>query len=112
MFNLKQSETFLWPVTVQVPVDGGKYAKQTFEIEFRRLSQSRMSELTAAIATDQMGDAELAREMVAGWKGIADDDDEVPFSPSALAQLLDMQGVARAIAIAYRDALNGMLRKN
>lgn len=112
MFKLKQSETFLWPVTVQVPVDGGKYCKETFEVEFRRFANSRLAEMNAAIVAEQMDDAGFVREVVSGWKGVTDDGDEVPFSPSALAQLLDMQGVARAIVLAYRDALTGMLRKN
>jgi hypothetical protein len=112
MFKLKQSDTFLWPVTVQVPADGGRYVRETFDGEFRRLPQSRLAELNVAITAGEMDDATFVREVLAGWQGVTDDGEEVPFSVASLNTLLDMQGVARAIVLAYRDALAGMLRKN
>ena len=36
-FVLKQSDTYVWPVTFDIPVDGGRHEKQTFDGERRRL---------------------------------------------------------------------------
>ena len=40
-FVLKQSDTYKWPVTVEIPIDGGRFDKQTFDAEFKRLPQER-----------------------------------------------------------------------
>ena len=46
VFVLKQSDTYTWPITlVDVPVDGGKREKHTFDGEFKRLPQSRLLRL-------------------------------------------------------------------
>ena len=112
MFKLQQSESFSWPVTIKVPIDGGRYASETFDVEFRRLSHSRLQEISEAIEQGELKDPEFVREVVAGWSGITDDSGAVPFSVVMLDRLLDVHGVAKAIVLAYREALAGMLRKN
>ena len=44
-FVLKQSATYTWPITVIIPMDGGRRDKHTFDGEFRRLPQSRINEI-------------------------------------------------------------------
>lgn len=112
MFKLQQSESFSWPVTIKVPSDGGRYVAETFDVQFRRLSHSRLKELSEAVESGELHDPEFVREVVVGWDGITSDSGPVPFSVSAFNQLLEVQGVAKAIVLAYRDALAGMLRKN
>lgn len=124
-FVLKQSETYSWPVAFDVPADGGRFIKQTFDAEFRRPTQSRIIEIQEAvmrrlraIQTDQdtdgmITDLEIAEEILVGWSGIEDGNGgEVPFSEKAKAQILDLPAVAASIVEAFFDSLKGAKRKN
>ena len=44
-FVLKQSATYTWPITLVLPVDGGRREKHTFDGEFRRLPQDRIDQI-------------------------------------------------------------------
>ena len=99
-FVLKQSATYTWPITVIIPMDGGRRDKHTFDGEFRRLPQSRINEIIKLARAAERGrlnddeellDQDAAKEILAGWSGVVDDDaKEIPYSENALAQLLDM----------------------
>lgn len=112
MFKLTQSQSYKWPVSVSIPTDMGQFEKQTFDGEFKRLSDSRLKEVRTKVEADEMTDADFAREVMVGWKGVTDGEAEVPFSQSALDQLLDIPGVAAAIVMAVVESLSGLKRKN
>ena len=42
-FILAQSDSYSWPVTVEFPVDGGRFEKQTFDAEFKRLHNHELN---------------------------------------------------------------------
>lgn len=110
MFKLSKSESYTWPVVVEVPQSGGKFGKETFDAEFKRLSQS---DLKGMIEREGATDSDFCREIMIGWKGITDGSGaEVPFSLSARDELLDVPTVARAIAEAYLSSVSGAKRKN
>jgi hypothetical protein len=124
-FVLKQKDSYTWPVPLLLPGDGGRREKSTFDAEFKRLPQSRLSEIGKAVRASELAlkkgeepeneiDAHaLAREMLIGWSGITDDNGkEVPFSESALAQLLDMPSVAAQIVRAFYESYEDAKRKN
>lgn len=112
-FVLKQSDTYTWPVSFDVPVDGGRHQRQTFDGEFKRLPQSRIREIGEQIDSGEITDASVAAEVLVGWAGITDDAGEaVPFSQKALEQLLDVPMMAAAIVLAYFNSLAGAKRKN
>jgi len=112
-FVLKQSDTYSWPVTFDLPIDGGRHQRQSFDGEFRRLSQSRIREMGQQIEAGDTTDADLATEVLVGWSGITDDSGkDVPFSQAALQQLLDVPMLATAIITAYFSSLQGAKRKN
>lgn len=112
-FVLKQSDSYTWPVTFDVPVDGGRHERQTFDGEFKRLPQSRIREIGEQIDSGEVTDASVAAEVLVGWSGVTDDGGkEVPFSQSALQQLLDVPMLAAAIVLAYFNSLAGAKRKN
>lgn len=112
-FVLKQSETYIWPVTVEIPIDGGRFDRQTFDAEFKRLPQTRNNAIIQAAREEATTDLEVANEVLVGWKGINDDaGDEVPFSETAKQQLLDVPGVCAAIVEGYINSLVGAKRKN
>lgn len=113
MFVISQKTTYTWPVTVEFPTDGGKTEKQTFDAEFKRVPQSRMTEIRAKIESGDITDIELATEVLAGWAGITDDRGEaVPYSEGAREQLLDVPLVASSVVFAWMQSLTGAKRKN
>lgn len=112
MFKLSQSPTFFWPVEVSLPTDGGKYTKETFDAQFERLSQTQLRELNEQIEAGKLTDSEFVRQVLKGWRGVTDDGNELPFSPTTLDQLLDVPTVASSIVMAFIKAHQGVTRKN
>lgn len=117
-FVLKQSDTYSWPVTFDIPVDGGRHERQTFDGEFKRLPQSKIAPMVAELdRLDSAGDldrlTDMAGEVLVGWSGVTDDQGkEVPFSQKALEQLLEVPMLAVMILKAYMESLKGAKRKN
>jgi hypothetical protein len=112
-FVLKKSGSYSWPVHFDIPIDGGRFERQTFDCEFKQISQTRIREISEGIGSDGMTDADVAAEVLVGWSGVTDDNGkDVPFSQSALADLLEVPMLASAIVLAYFDSLQGAKRKN
>lgn len=112
MFKLSQSATFWWPVEVSLPIDGGKFAKETFDVQFERYTQEKILEMRTQIEAGKVTDAGFVRSVVQGWRGVTDEGAEVPFSVGALEQLLNIPGTAAAIVMAFMEAHAGAARKN
>lgn len=121
-FVLKQSATYTWPITLILPVDGGRREKHTFDGEFKRLPQSRINEIVRQARAMERGrlgedevleDQDAAKEILAGWSGVVDDDGkEIPFSDSNLNQLLEIPTIAGQIVRAWFESLEVAKRKN
>ena len=121
-FVLKQSNTYTWPVALVLPVDGGRRDKHTFDGEFKRLPQTRINQIVRLARASERGrlnddeellDQDAANELLAGWSGVVDDDGkEIPFSDSALAQLLEIPTVAGQIVRAWFESIDTAKRKN
>lgn len=106
-FVLKKASSYKWPVTVDVPVDGGKFKKETFTAIFKKMSRSAFNDLV-----DQ-GDDALVGEIIEGWEGIKDEDgDEVEYNEDNKVALFDDPYVLRAVITAYTDSLTGAQAKN
>jgi hypothetical protein len=127
-FVLTQKATYSWPVSFDMPIDGGRFRRETFEAVFNRLPQSRVEEIMAAeqglrIAYER-GTGDLkellpvvrshAAEVMAGWSGIKDVDggEDLPFTQSALEQILEVPMMAGAILQAYGESLQKAKAKN
>jgi hypothetical protein len=124
-FVLKQSVTYSWPVPFRVPTDGGKYDKQSFDAEFKRLPQTRINEIQAEVQArikaaergeafeSDISDISIADEVLAGWAGVVDDEgEEVAFTAASKAQLLNIPGLAGSIVEAYFESVSGRKAKN
>ena len=124
-FVLKQSSSYSWPVSVKLPADGGKFEKQTFDAQFKRLPQARINEIQVDVQTrikaaernepleGGINDQSIADELLIGWDGVVDGDgDAVTFSEAVKQQLLDIPTVASAIIVAYFESLAGVKTKN
>lgn len=112
MFKLNQSTAYFWPVVVNLPANNGSFEKQTFDGEFKRLTDSRLKEIQAKVAAGEITDAEFVREVMVGWKGVSDEGEDVPFSEGNLARMLEIPGTAGAIITAVIESLSGLKRKN
>ena len=113
-FVLKQSASYTWPVPLLIPVDGGRREKHSFDAEFKRLPQSRINEIIKLARALEMGrgddesldDKTAAKEILIGWAGITDDaGKELPFSESALAELLEIPTIAGQIIRAWFNSM-------
>lgn len=111
-FVLKQSDNYSWPVTIEYPIDGGRFEKHTFDAQFKRLSQSRIEEIMAEAVRGDLKDGEVAAELLVGWSGIMDGSGEIPFSEKAKDMLLDMPLVSASLVKAWMESLAGAKRKN
>jgi hypothetical protein len=121
-FKLQQSATYVWPVKIVLPIDGGKRLTETFDATFRRLPQSRINEIIKLARLQERGrleddqeleDQDAAREIMVGWDGVEDDDGKaIPFSESAVKQLLEIPTVAGQIVKAWFGSLAEAKRKN
>ena len=112
-FVLSQSESYTWPVAVEFPVDGGRFDKQTFDAEFRRLSQDRIREIWDQIQGGEMSDGDLCNEVLVGWAGIQDGKGaDVPYSEKAKVDLLNVPLVAASVVSSWLDSLSKAKRKN
>ncbi|MEW6314129.1 MAG: phage tail assembly chaperone [Pseudomonadota bacterium] len=109
MFKVTQSPTYLHPVTVVFP---GSKAKHVFDAEFRRLSQDEIASLFDRAKRGELDDKSLAREVMAGWKGVSDDNGEMYFSASSLETLLAIFPIPSAIVEAFFDSLKRGREKN
>lgn len=124
-FVLNQSQSYSWPVSIQLPADGGKREKSSFDALFKRLPQSRINEIQQLVQQrikaaergeeldNGVTDQSIAAEILVGWSGILDaDGDDVPYSEAIKAQLLDVPMMAGALIEAYFTSLVELKRKN
>lgn len=111
-FILKQTASYFWPVTIELPTSGGRFEKQTFDAEFKRTSQERINAIMADARDLTTNDIAVCREMMVGWRGVSDDSGEIPFSEEALSMLLDIPTVANSAVTAWMESLAGAKRKN
>lgn len=115
MLILGKSDSYKWPVTVEVPTDGGRFERAEFVAEFRRLPQSRLDEVGQALRGDgeKISDADLAEEVLVGWDKVKDaDGSPINFSAATRAAVLDISGVRTAVVQAFFESLAGGRRKN
>lgn len=111
-FVVKQSDSYVWPVSVELPNDGGRFEKQTFDAEFKRIPQPRVERIIQDSQDGNIRDRQIIEELVIGWKGVTDGENELPFSQKNLGMLMDIPGVERATIMAWLESLTGAKRKN
>lgn len=105
MFKLEKKSTFTWPVTVNVPKDGGTFASHQFTAEFKLQEQSKVD---ALLLRFQQNDEDILKELLVGWLGVQDSDgDELDYTEENKAKLLDIPYVRSALLKAYFEAASG-----
>lgn len=122
MFVLAPTQTFTYPVTVEIIGNGGAIRKDKFTATFKRLDTTQVTNWMTRITEASREGAEaqtllsreLAQEVVVDWSDVSDaNGTEIPFSSDMLSQALDIHPTPIAIASAWVDAINGgAKRKN
>lgn len=108
-----QTPAYWWPVVVEFASDGGKFEKEGFDAEFKRLPQDRLRVIGEQIDGGTITDLELLDVVLIGWRGIFDEaGDEVPFSETAKGRILNVAMVAQAVVSAWLESLAKGKRKN
>ena len=108
-FVLSVSETYKWPVVVELASDGGRNEKLTFDAEFKRLPSERVKQLLNPNEDDEgLTDEQFCQSYVVGWSGIKDDQGaDVPFSQDALMTLLRIHPTPSCIVRAWIESISG-----
>ena len=112
-FVLDEKSSYKWPVRVEIPSDLGKHTVQTFNGEFKRVTQTRIKEIAEQIDNNSITEIDLVSEIMVGWDSVNDEDgNPLQFTKPNLNKLLDVPMVAGAIAKAFFDSIAGARRKN
>lgn len=114
MFKLALQKKVRWPVTVQIPQDGGGVTRATIRVEFALLGAERQAELMRSARLDDQ-DSEFLAEVVTGWEDVADEEgNPIAFSPEARRTLTDIPYVRAALLRGYFEVASGnaAARKN
>ena len=101
-FRLVVSDTVAVPVAGSLQDANGRPSPFSYSLVCRRLPAS---ELRAAIEANEATVPEFLASVVQGWNGLQDDSGQpLPYSPTALEQLLDIVGMASVAFSAYVQA--------
>jgi hypothetical protein len=122
MFVLAQTQSFTYPVTVEVISNGGAVKRDKFTATFKRLDTTQvtnwMTRITEASREGAEAQTQLSRELaqdvVIDWSDVVDaNGTPIPFSADMLSAALDIHPTPVAIASAWVEAINGgAKRKN
>lgn len=121
-FVLQQKPTYVWPIVLLIPNDG-KQEKFAIDLIYNRLDQDRINEIVklARISTrstydedaPELVDKEVAKEILAGWNGVLDDNgDPEPFTDSKVETFLKIPTVASQVVRKWFESIDISKRKN
>lgn len=112
MFKIEPQKTVQWPVTVNIPQDGGRTRKSTFNAEFELLPQDDFS---AIYKEDGGNDEDLLRRVLVGWSEVGDSDgNPIDFNDDTRELMIRIPYVRTAMVAAYLECSFGKAaaRKN
>jgi hypothetical protein len=126
---------YWWPMSIDVPKDGGGFRRETFKLLFRWLPQSEVEQIMGLEAelnhamhtakTERMKELlpvarQHAARIVLGWEGIFDRDpvpnepppEPYPFTAGNLSDFLEIPGMASAVCKTYTESFPQAKVKN
>ncbi|MEO5341097.1 MAG: hypothetical protein H7837_11385 [Magnetococcus sp. MYC-9] len=110
MFKILDHYTFVWPITVLVPMGGAQREVGGFDAHFRLLPIDEAA--ASADVSRGGGDETMLTRILVGWNGIATEDgQDFPFSPDNLKTLAGNPCVRTALFRGYFDAVSGQARE-
>lgn len=102
MFKLALKRLVWWPVTIQIPQDGGKTLAAECDVQYEILEQKEHDELVGA-------GGNLLKRVLQGWKRVKAEDGEgdVEFNDETKAAMLDIPYANSAFIKGYYEAAFG-----
>lgn len=118
-FKIDLSETYSYPIKVEIVGDKGRTKAVTFTADFKRLSQSEVEQLGKDVTSQdgepaKLKDEDLIDEVMVGWSDISDDKDQPLDFDNAKhrSAVLDIYGVKSALVMGFFESISGAKRKN
>jgi hypothetical protein len=107
MFKLQKTNAVWWPVTINVPADGGTVTEHKIQVKFELIPQDEFDSLA------QQGDINLLQRFVKDWQDISNENDEpLPFNDENSALLFKVPYLRSAFIYGYMNAVSGAPSKN
>ena len=109
MFQLQaHDEPIEWPITVNVPVDGGKTQPHVFTGSFLLMDQDELNALVA------LGDKAVIKSVLKGWGDDVSDANgkALKFNDKNLNAVLKIAYLRNGIIDSYYNMINGVEAKN
>jgi len=105
MFKLGKSDSFTYPVKVEIPDEAGRTRTESFDGLFRRASREEFQATMERAKSGELEDLTLARDVLIGWRGVQDEEGkELPFSDANREVLLNVWPVLPAVVAAWLEA--------
>jgi len=109
MFKLGQSESYWYPVTIELVDVEGKKKKFDFDAKFKRLDDDERRDLLVREDGDDRPlpkDKEVVQQVFEGWRKVQDaEGGELTVNDSNREALLKVEGMTRAIVIAWAKSI-------
>ena len=103
----KKVSSIKWPVTCNLPSDGGKWVEEKFVAIFRKIGLDELTNLS------EKGDPTLVKETIEGWEEYKDEEgNDIPFNQDELNLLLDDPHVLRGAVTALVEMTQQAPEKN
>ena len=102
-FKFKKVDEVTWPVTADIPQDGGKTEKHEFFCRFKYVTRSEFNRIQA------LGDEVLMRTVVVG---IGESKDDIDTDEGTIKEVTEMAYYQSAIYQAFLKVLVGAEAKN
>lgn len=105
MFKIEKPTEITWPVTINLPRDGGNTTKAVFTGKFKILSNTEFN----AIYANGGNDEDLARNVLTGWGNDVCDEAGNPmeFNEENVNKVIAMPYARNGIAAAYLELSQG-----
>lgn len=111
MFKFARQREVLWPVTIEVPVDGGTTEVHEITVRYRLLDKTERDALSS-ISSDEEA-LQFLVDRITDWDGVANEDGQpLEFSEENLRALLTIPYVERPITVGLLKASAGAPAKN
>ena len=105
-----------WPVTINIPVDGGAFHPTTIELQFSNAEKDEFSQMRNAPISSEGNNAEawaFLKKHIHGWHNVyGPDGEEMPFNKTSLDALFETSQAPMAIFESYTGFLMGRKAKN
>ena len=96
----------------KVPAEDGTLADAAFDVQFRRLKAEEVDALMAKAHAERRSDADVAREIVVGWRNVVGASGVIAFTPEAFTKLLAVPGAGTVITRALFESVSKGAEKN